>query len=200
MRHLILRIVVMMIAFGAGLGIDRLISKPNVVPTPQVQNCEPVALQPVAETVAPPPPTPVAVETPNAVFDFNPDKFLPDGAYTMIEPAPKEFKQFSAFLLEWTATTEGRSGYIWTTTTSNDSYDCQLAVFGLVTTKRVFWVSTQMFDGEFEYRFDGEFLRTDFETVANTNKPVVRGTLTKTKNGRKVAESVVSFSLEYDRC
>jgi hypothetical protein len=57
-------------------------------------------------------------------------------------------------------------------------------------------VTRQSADG-IEYRFDGEFLHRDLSAVANKeNTPVLRGTLTKIKNGQKVAEAKVSFWLE----
>jgi hypothetical protein len=83
-------------------------------------------------------------------------------------------------------------------TMDNGEYDYQNAIFALVSERRVFLV-TPAFEEGFEYRFDGEFLRPDLWSV-NQNIAVLRGTLTKTRKGRKVAERVVSLRFEEDQC
>jgi len=200
-RRLTLRVAVLMITCGVGIGLDRLISNTPSLEPPQVQNCQPVALPTFVETVeavSSPPPPPVAVESPNTILDYNPDKFYPEGGYSLTGVIPKEFRHLLHFTLESSEKVDGRSGYIGITTASENEADYHLAVFGLVTKKRVFWVSP-IIDGV-QYRFDGEFLNVNFEAAANTNKSVLRGTLTKTRDGRTVVERVVSFRLEYDVC
>jgi hypothetical protein len=192
----------MLIAFGVGLGVDQVFSRRTLPTVPVTENLQPVPLatvfEPTKEPPLPPPP-PVAIETPNTVLDFDPEKFYPGGGYSIVGQVPKKFRQFRFFTLEFSEPVAGLSGYLYIATGPKESFDYQKAVFGLVTKKRMFWATPTMPDG-FEYRFEGEFLLVDFDSVANTKTPVLKGTLTKTRNGRRVAESVVSFSLEYDRC
>lgn len=86
------------------------------------------------------------------------------------------------------------------TRTGEDQFDSAPARFGLVTERQLFFASDRLRETDFEYRFDGEFLRTDFDAVAGKNKAVLRGTLTKMKNGRTVAQHVFTFRMEYLGC
>jgi hypothetical protein len=65
-------------------------------------------------------------------------------------------------------------------------------------TERLLYFTTKPSEEHgFEYRFEGEFLVKDFDTVAGKNKAAVRGKLTKFRNGRKLAEQTLTFRVEY---
>ena len=81
-----------------------------------------------------------------------------------------------------------------------ENYDEAPATFAFVTERRVFFVTSPLATKHFEYRFDGEFVRKDFDNVAGTNKAVLRGTLTKTRNGRTVAQHEFTFRMEFEGC
>jgi hypothetical protein len=59
--------------------------------------------------------------------------------------------------------------------------------------------ASQRLDTHFEYRFEGEFLGNPAR-LTDTGKAAVRGTLTKMRDGHKVAERVVSFDVRYLGC
>jgi hypothetical protein len=86
------------------------------------------------------------------------------------------------------------------TNKQNESWNQYNANFALVTERKLFFVTSKGTESEFEYRFDGEFVKTDFEEFADKNIEVLRGTLTKTKDGRKIAEHTVSFRMEHLGC
>ena len=74
------------------------------------------------------------------------------------------------------------------------------AVFGLVTKRRLVFATEKSSDTGIEYRFEGEFLRTDFDAVANKDKAVLRGVLTRSKDGRTLVERTVTFKFVYMGC
>ena len=200
MRRAIMHLIAMMITFALGLGIDMALSKKNLVSVNTAHSYSPAPVLPVVETIKEVPPSPsTELEQPNAVLDYDLTKFYPEGGYFMVGPVPKEFNYFQSFSLELSNPVAGREGFVYVATGVKDSFDLTLATFALVTKRRMFWASPPMADG-FEYRFDGEFLPVNFEKAALTQTAVLRGTLTKTKNGRKVFEQIVSFSIEYDNC
>ena len=63
----------------------------------------------------------------------------------------------------------------------------------------MFLITDSNADG-IKYRFDGEFLRGNVATDAGEGKAVIKGTLTKTKNGRRTAECVVKLQVEQHGC
>jgi len=114
---------------------------------------------------------------------------------------PSEFADFYSIELDLTGAEPSYNGYISVNTTSApDRYDAARATFALVTERRIFFVTSPTRESEVEYRFDGEFLTKDLSSVESKDKVALRGTLTKTKNGRKVAECVVSFRVEHLGC
>lgn len=204
MKRLILHLAALVSAFAFGVGLDRVMSAPSRTPVPKPVSV-PVSV-PIAEplqTIITPAvaPQPIATPPSQMIFDYDPNKFFPEGGYVIKGRPPKEFVEFQSIGIWLNEIVDGQpSGSVAVfTSTTNDNQDYKTALFGLVTERRVFFV-TPTFEGGFEYRFDGEFLRRDVASAANTNKAVLKGTLTKTKKGRKVAEAVVSFLLEHDGC
>ena len=196
MKRLIFRVSMLVLTLLLGIALERVRSRESV----QMQVPQPVGvsiLEPAAASVTVAPP----VETParHMVFDYNPEAFHPEGGYVLMGRKPKEFDEFQYMFLELDKVVDDQLwGFISVGTMTNDKHEDQNASFGLVSERRVFFV-TQTFNGGFAYRFDGEFLRRDLLS-SNQNTAVLRGTLTKTIKGRKVAERVVSFRIEEDHC
>jgi hypothetical protein len=109
---------------------------------------------------------------------------------------PKQFRDFEYLYIE---TYQGKDGHLTGNAVigskSEKDFFYQSAVFLLVTEKRLVLVTEPTGLG-FEYRFDGEFLRGGVLADAGEGKAVISGRLTKTKNGRRIAERVVKFQVE----
>jgi hypothetical protein len=74
------------------------------------------------------------------------------------------------------------------------------ANFALVTERYLYFTTEPSKEQGFQYRFEGEFLVKNFASLDGKHKAVVRGTLTKSRNGRTLAEQTVTFRMEYMGC
>ena len=196
MKRIALQLLVGMLTFSSGVAIQRILfTEKRVEPTPQVEQVETV------KYIEVPVPASIPSPTPNLILDYNPAKFDPYGYYTIIGKKPKGFHDFDSLSLSVYESEQGvGSGGIYVTTAVEyENNDGQSAVFGLVTQQRLFFVTAQ-FENGFEYRFDGQFLRGNVVADAGNRKAVLRGTLTKTKKGKKIAEGVVEFRVEHMGC
>ena len=204
MKHLI-SLIVMLLTFVFGVGIDRLLWKVFESKASVEDVVNPVPL-PIVETIALRAPVDpyltAAPPRPPTIFNYGSMKYDGDGAYFWLGSKPKNFAEVNMFELLSTGNLEDQqAGYMaWISTNDNDDYDNHPASFGVITDKRLFITFSQTPKSDFEYRFEGEFVRKDFEAVDGQNKAVIRGTLTKYKGGKKVAESAVSFRFEYLGC
>jgi hypothetical protein len=194
MKRLVLRFIVAIVAFGFGLAIHQVVV-PRVQKPRTVWKLEPIVAQPVA---ACPAATPLPTPTPTQylIFDYNPVKFNPRGTYYPVSPLPDEFAEFDLFEI---ASDEFAGKGTGSAIVQIRPHSFQNASFMLITEKRLSFFAAQRFDTDFEYRFEGEFLGNPVR-VAGTGKAAVRGTLTKMRDGRKVAERVVSFEVQYLGC
>jgi hypothetical protein len=204
-KRFILYIAAPLLTFLLGEGIDRVIWQrpmkdvPAVSVAPATPNLEPhQEVIPVVAAAAAP--EPAATPAPVLILDFPREKFMPYAAYFIMGRTPKEFADFNSLELGMPHDGDVSDAYIRVYETANDVWESYDASFALVTEQKLFFVTSKGSNSEFEYRFDGEFVRTDFEVVAGKNKAVLRGTLTKTKDGRRVAEHVVSFRMEHIGC
>lgn len=205
MKRLILNLVTMLVTFALSIGIHRLISERQVhdFPPPKV---EAVSLAPfetsreLVETVEPVPPVPDATPTPILVLDYDREKFSPWGYFFIMGRKPKEFADIDGLEVALHPGENSDGSISVHTCSSGVDRDWALANFALVTQQRLFFATSQMRNSEVEYRFDGKFIRTDFDAVVGKNIAVLRGTLTKTKNGRKIAEHTFSFRMEHLGC
>lgn len=192
MRRAVLWIIVIMTTFMIGVGIDRAVEHflTSQMPTP----AEPVAMVQTMVSA-----TPAAPEKPRPtiILDFNRDQFWPWADFRVIGSLPKTFEIDSIQVgINGLGT---HPGFI-NVNSTQDSHQAASAVFALVTEHRLFFITERMPNSEFEYRFDGEFLRTDIERQMATYRTVLSGTLTKTKNGQTIAECKVSFRAERLGC
>ncbi len=74
------------------------------------------------------------------------------------------------------------------------------AISGLLTKERLTFVATPVSEEDFEYSFDGYFLRAGVLWNAGKNRAVLRGKLSKSRRGVKTAESEIRFRVEYLGC
>ena len=205
MKRIILRLTLAAVTFAFGVAVDRVVISRGRS-SPPAKNVEPVIATTsvtVEESgwdtsehiVLSPPDAP----RPIVLFDFNPAKFDPDGSYFPLQPLPKEFRDIQWFDLAF----DRDEGEVWSgayiQTTNNDGTAFPHAEFLLVTERRVFFVTSAREDNGFAYRFEGVFLANPASQI-DKGKATVRGTLSKTKNGRTVAKCEASFEVEYLGC
>ena len=205
MKRVILRVVAMLLTFALGVAVSWLILRRAVKDTPPPCKVEVVSTEDLVQrlaSVAPVAPVlsvPAATPKPHYILDYDPETFNPYGVYYLIEPKPKEFAKFESIELglfgDYT-----EPGYIRIYTQGINGSDEASAVFALVTKERLVFATSRTLESGVEYRFEGQFLRTKFQSVAGKNTAVLRGVLTRSKAGRKLAESTVSFRFDHLGC
>lgn len=201
MRRLVLWIAAILITFAIGIGADRLwwhflaaAPQPAVKIEPLAINCGP----PIRDIMYVPGPAPPP--KPNLILDYDVEKFQLSAAFYPIGAKPQEFADFDSIGVMLGGIDAYDATEFSVYMKEGEKYDSANANFGLVTGRRLFFATDKLDEGDFEYRFDGEFLRMDFEAVAEKNKPVLRGTLTKMRNGRTVAQHEFTFRMEWMGC
>ena len=207
MMRFILWIAAVLITFAIGVGADRLWWHFFTGP-PQPVKVEPVALDvsvpptEVVSTYVPPPPPPAAPPPakPTMILDYDPLRLPISAVFYPMGTMPKEFADFDSFEAMLSPGSEDYPGAITVYTRDGaESYRAE-ATFALVTEQRFFFATAKSEKGDFEYRFEGEFVRTDFDAVVGRNKAVLRGTLIRMKNGRTITQHEFTFRMEYMGC
>ena len=200
-KHLILRLLLALLTFSTGVGLDRLTSTRKSVEKAATN------LSYSRNSVAPAShflfhgesPSSVSPLKPRLIFDYDPEKFWPVGDYAFTGKRPKGLSWDDSFFIT-----------IWQVDNSDDDYvrfsifddrgNTDLsASFALVTERRLFFVTQPSPEG-FLYRFDGEFLRRGVIFDSAEGEVVLKGTLTKSKGDRTVAEWPVRFAVVHDGC
>jgi hypothetical protein len=145
---------------------------------------------------------------PEFVLDYDPEEFDPRGTYFLLGKKPKDLREFDCFEM----VVEGRDGKASGDATlytkyfgKNEDYHIttgsgDYVLSGSVTKKRLAFVASSISEEDFEFRFDGHFLRGGGVSEAGRNEAVLKGRLTKLKDGVKVAEREVKFRVEYLGC
>ena len=208
MKRMILRAVVMLLTFALGVVVYGLILQraANKAATPLcVQAVSPAVFEPVKAPVVPAavvaPPVPVATPKPHFILDYDPDTFYPYGMYYLMDPKPKDFENLDGFELGQNGYADEVPAYIAVIKRyADESTGSTSGVFGLLTKRRLVFATEKSVDTRIEYRFEGEFLRTDFDAVTDKNTPVLRGVLTRSKDGRTLVEHIVRFRFVYMGC
>jgi len=204
MRRIVLWIAAILITFSIGVGVDNLWWHFMAAP-PAPATVKPAAFDlvvPLKEAVyvpAPAPP-PASPPKPNIILDYDDEDYL-SAAFFILGPKPKEFADIESISIYLSpGTYDYPAEFHVNIHQDNDDYpyDNAAATFGLVTDRRIFFVTSKLGSKDFEYRFDGEFLRKDFDAVSGKKKAVLRGTLTKTRNGRTVAQHEFAFWMEHE--
>ena len=194
MKRLILHLIVAMVTFSIGAATKLLLTAKhqNFVSGPSA--IEPSAVN-AGELRAQ---SSTAASPPDLVCDYDPGEFNPRGDYYILGRKPKHFREFDC--LELAVDQDRASGAIVVQTYSNLIYNAQYAVYGSVTKTSLTFVAIPLSDLDCEYRFDGEFLRGGVLSDAGRNVAVLKGNLTKSKQGVKIAECEVRFRVEYLGC
>jgi len=195
-KYLILRLLVALLTFSAGLGLDRfLTSRPN-----QLQRATPnVSYEPIAAEAAIAAPMPVSPPKPTLIFDYDLEKFDPQAHYAFTGKSPKGLSRDDSFFIKIWHMDETSHDSVWFSVWDERGNTDLWASFALVTERRLFFV-TQPTDEGFVYRFDGGFLRRGYIFDSAEGEVVLKGTLTKSKNNRTVVEWPVRFKVIHQGC
>ena len=135
---------------------------------------------------------------PDLACDYDPKEFNPRGGYYILGPKPKHFREFDC--LELVVDHERAAGIAQVQTYWRGIYGGPYIVSGSVTKRRLALVAVPISEEDFEYRFEGTFLRDGVLSNARRNEAVLKGYLTKLKRGVKIAECEVRFRVEYLGC
>ena len=199
MKRILLFVTTMLVTFALGLGIQSFVSWYQVEHPAPVEAINVAPLATTAPLFAPAPRIPaVSADTPEPILilDYDPEEFVPWAVFRVMGRKPKEFADIDSIELGLSRNLEKQGGYMSLFTCVPGNCKSARGTFALVTKQRLFLATAKMANTEFEYWFDGRFLRTDFEAVEGKGVAVLRGTLTKTKNGRKIAEHTFTFRME----
>ena len=204
MKRLVLHVALLLVTFAFGVALDRLLWEPHVEPLPNLEVVKLPPSEPQTVPVAPvAPPAPAATPIPNLIRDYDSEKFSRWGVFYIMGAKTKAFADFDTIEVGLSGDGDDYPGYISVVTRSDRNeygYDVASATFALVTERRLLFATAKTRETEFTYTFDGEFLRNDFASLGGKNKAVLRGTLTKMKNGRSVAQKIFSFRMEHLGC
>ena len=197
MRRVILWIVAILITFTLGTGADSLgrylfKNEPPAAAKPEIEVAAPVVVTPT--------PAAETAPAPNLILDYNKEKFDHYGALYIMGPAPEGFRHFDSIALGISGTLQEESSDYITVYGGGEKGEWAEANFALVTERYLYFTTNSDHEEGFQYRFEGEFLVKDFSSIEGKNKAAVRGTLTKSKNGRTIAEQTITFRVEYMGC
>jgi len=195
MKRLIIHLAIGTVTFLVGVAIALMFTAYTTnVPESEAAKSAPlnVSASPVQSSITLP--------APNLVFDYDPKEFNPRGDYYILGRKPKVFREFDCLELAVDEFNGRASGVVMIQTYVNHMYSAHYAVSGLVTKERLAFVATPVSEEDFEYRFDGYFLRAGVLSHLGKNRAVLKGKLTKSKRGVKIAESEIKFRVEYLGC
>lgn len=197
MRRTILWIIAIMISFAIGTGTDSLRHYLVRKELPKVEAPPAAVAAPVAAT-----PTRAVIPRQSLILDYDPQKFVPLVTLYILGPAPKGFSDFDFIQVDVPVGDDvDYHGYIAVYSGSNQKHsETAPANFALVTQHTLYFTTSPSQANGFEYHFDGQFLVKDFQSVAGKNMAAVRGVLTKSRDGRTIAEHTITFRIEYGDC
>jgi len=180
MRRAVLWIIVIMTTFVIGVGIDHAVHGfATELPAPAPVEAKPLAIY-----------LPAPVK-PNLLLDFDQERFRPYGYLEIMGPAPQGFSGFDYIELNLY---QGKNHEHSVDITLVTKHEYAKADFALVTERTLYFTTSPSEPGGFQYRFEGEFLVADFDAVSGKDLPAVRGKLTKSKNGRTIAQQTITFT------
>lgn len=193
MKRTLCRLLVAIATFLIGTTSHRVLdSHEEASPVPQSESAR-VTFQDQDEL----PLRPQYVE-PEVIFDYDPTEFNPRGDYFIVGRKPKEFPEFD--LLEIAVDEHKISGQVLFSTYADGQYDGIYATSGVVTKQRISLVAKPSNEEDVGYHFEGEFLRQGEVWRAGKSQAVLKGRLSKVKDGQTIAEAMVEFRIEYLGC
>jgi len=197
MNRLTLKIAIVTLTFLCGIGSHRLVRlDPIKVQAPQT------AVVPKIRYAMPAPspsPTQPATCTDQLFFDYDRKAFDPTGSYYIIGNVA-EFSEFDSIEL-WPPHIDSKPkvafiGVAFATV----GHSVDSVVFGVVTSRRLIFKLASRDRDDVVYHFDGEFLRGGTVYDAPPGLAVLKGRLTKSKNGHTIAGRILKFRIEYHGC
>jgi len=197
MKRLIIHLAIASATFLIGVTARLVLTESSLsVPAMNVQRVEPIPLSApkTPEVVGPTSPAP------EFILDYDPEKFNPRGDYYILGRKPKDFQEFDCFELAVDQINGKASGSAMLVTNSDGVDNAYYTVTGLVTGERLTFVAAPMFEEDFEYRFEGRFLKGGTVSSAGKRQAVLKGRLIKLKGGVKVAEGEAKLRVEYLGC
>lgn len=202
MKSVLLFLLTPLITFTLGVGVTRLLTKTPAVETPPQPVVERLTDIPApdAQSYAPAPQVQSQPPAPTFILDY-PDKAYGIAATFFITgEKPKEFRDFNFIEVYIPGDRNVNTASISVLEEANKVWNSFNASFALVTERKLFFVTSKGTESDFEYRFEGEFVQRDFQNLAGKEVVALRGTLTKTKDGRKIAEGTFNFYIEHVGC
>jgi hypothetical protein len=142
----------------------------------------------------------ISTPDPKIVWDYDVDRFNPRGVYYILGPKPKAFPEFDCLELAVYPSDGKAVGQVIIQIVVNRTYEVQYAMSGLVTEHGLNFATTAPSDNQYDYTFDGYFLRTGVLSNARKYEAVLEGRITKSKNGVRVAAATIRFRVEYLGC
>lgn len=189
MKRLILRFAVAILAFVLGVVTERIFISRTPLELPKIERCDPSRIE--VKTIFVPPAAPPPLE----IFDF--DSQPPSGTF-YLSKTPKGFEEIAFLNFWWREPAKGEiQGKGTINAQAQGGSNSQRTIVSLITRRRVLLITESESGNGFGYRFDGEFVQhKNLQALVDAGKSIIRGTLTKTKNGKKVAESPASLYLD----
>ena len=195
MRRLAFHLLIGLATFSASLVVVSVLNASRHTITPakvfRAETTVPNVGGPAAQLSSPPPP-------PKVIFGYDPTEFNPRGDYYILGRKPKNLREFDC--LELGVDSDRASGDIMVQTYTHHTYVAHYVSSGLVTGRRLTFVTAPNSEDDFEYSFEGYFTRGGMLSDAGKNEVVLKGRLSKSKRGVKVAEGEVTFRVEYLGC
>jgi len=195
MNRLTLKMAIVTLTFLCGIASHLLVraDRTKVLPseTPVVAEIR------YAMPVSSPLPTPPETCTDQLFFDYDRKTFDPTGSYYIIGNVA-EFSEFDSIEL-WPPHIDSKPKVAFIGVAfAAVGHSVDPVVFGVVTSRRLIFKLPSRDD--VEYHFDGEFLRGGTVYDAPPGQAVLKGRLTKSKNGHTIAGRILKFRIEYHGC
>jgi len=196
MNRLTLKMAIITLTFLCGIASHLLVrqDRTKVLPSETPVVAEIRYAMPVSSPLSTPPET----CTENFLFDYDRKHFDPTGSYYIIGNVD-EFSEFESIELWPPHSSKRNAAFIGVALATVGQY-VDPVIFGVVTSRRLIFKITSRYDDEVVYHFDGEFLRGKTVYEAPPGQAVLKGRLTKSKDGRTIAERILKFRVEYHGC
>ena len=197
MKRLIINLITGVVTLSIGVTVELILTADHRISyAPATQEIKPAPLN-VSESPAQ---HSITLPAPDLVFDYDPEEFNPRGDYYILGRKPKEFREFDCLELAVYEMNGRASGVVKVQTYSDQMYSARYATSGVVNEKRLTFAVTPFSEEDFEYSFDGQFLRGGTLSDAGKHRAVLKGKLSRSKGGVKIAECEVEFWVEYLGC
>jgi hypothetical protein len=196
-KRLVIHLAIASATFLVGVTAKLVLTESHLsAPAMDAQTVEPLPLN----ASNPPSAVSPASLAPEFILDYDPEEFNPHGDYYILGSKPKGFQEFDCFELAVDQIKGKASGSAMLVTNSNGMDNSYYTVTGLATDKQLNFIAAPFSEDDFEYRFEGHFLRKGVVSSAGKRQAVLKGRLIKLKGGVKVAEGEAKFRVEYLGC